>query len=146
MSQLGFSTGIGGVHDYARSIRTSLATRWAYVGFFTKFPVRHFAYALKPRLVMHYDNNGWGHDNIDRVFTHETRHIFGCPDEYPSSRCDCTTRFGYLQEVNGNCQTCAPSFTSCIMASNDPAMCSYTRTHLGWRDSNGDGVFDPEDD
>ena len=48
---------------------------------------------------MHYDNDGWGPDNIDRVFTHETGHIFGCPDEYAASNCSCDTKAGYLREA-----------------------------------------------
>ncbi len=145
MGQLGFAPNFQGVRDYVASIRTNLGTRWGYVGFFTKYPLHHFAYASKPRLVMHYQNDGWGPDNIDRVFTHETGHIFGCPDEYGSSGCSCTARFGYLQEVNGNCESCASPFTDCLMAVNTWAMCSYTPVHLGWRDSDGDGTLDPVD-
>jgi hypothetical protein len=127
------------------SLRTELGTRWGYTSFFTKYPVNHFAYASKPRLVMQYANDGWGPDNIDRVFTHETGHIFGCPDEYGSSGCNCTSRFGYLQEVNGNCESCASPFVPCLMASNTSALCKYTLAHLGWRDSDGDGTLDPVD-
>ncbi len=105
MAKIGFAPNFGGVQDYVRSIRANLATKWAYVAFFTKYPIPHFAYASKPRLVMHYANDGWGPDNIDRVFTHETGHIFGCPDEYAASNCSCDTKAGYLREVNGNCQS-----------------------------------------
>jgi hypothetical protein len=80
MQQMGFSADFQGVRDYVASIRTNLGARWGYVGYFTKYPLNHFAYASKPRLVMNFGNNGWGVDNIDRVFTHETGHIFGCPE------------------------------------------------------------------
>jgi hypothetical protein len=145
LGQLGFSQNFQGVRDYVASIRTKLGTRWGYVAFFTKYPVHHFAYASKPRLVMHYDNDGWGPDNIDRVFTHETGHIFGCPDEYGSSGCNCSAKYGFLQDLNGNCQNCASTFEPCLMAANTWAMCPFTRTHLGWRDSDGDGALDPVD-
>jgi hypothetical protein len=145
MGQLGFAPNFQGVRDYVASLRTGLGTRWGYAGFFTKYPVNHFAYAAKPRVVMHYGNNGWGPDNIDRVFTHETGHIFGCPDEYAGSNCSCTARFGYLQEVNGNCERCSSPFTPCLMAANTWAMCRYTPVHLGWRDTDGDGALDPVD-
>jgi hypothetical protein len=145
MGQLGFAPNFQGVRNYVASIRTNLGTRWGYVGFFTKYPVHHFAYAAKPRLVMHYQNDGWGPDNIDRVFTHETGHIFGCPDEYSSSGCTTTARYGHLQEVNGNCQNGASPFTECLMAANTWAMCRHTPVHLGWRDSDGDGTLDPVD-
>ncbi len=145
MAKLGFAGNFGGVRDYVKGIRTNLATKWAYVAFFTKYPVHHFAYASKPRLVMHYGNDGWGPDNIDRVFTHETGHIFGCPDEYAASNCSCDTKAGYLREANGNCERCATPFTPCLMAANTWEMCAFTPVHLGWRDTDGDGSLDPVD-
>jgi hypothetical protein len=145
MQALGYSANFQGVRDYAAAIRTNLGTRWSYVAYFTKYPVQHFAYASKPRLVMNYANDGWGVDNIDRVFTHETGHIFGCPDEYGSSNCACGSRYGHLQEINGNCEICASQFVDCLMARNSWAMCQYTPTHLGWRDSDSDGTLDPVD-
>jgi hypothetical protein len=145
MGKLGLSKNFQGVRDYVASIRTNLGTRWGYVAYFTKYPVNHFAYASKPRLVMHYQNDGWGPDNIDRVFTHETGHIFGAPDEYGSSGCNCTSTYGFLRERNGNCESCASPFVSCIMARNDWAMCRHTPVHFGWRDSDGDGTLDPVD-
>jgi hypothetical protein len=94
---------------------------------------------------MQFDNDGWGPDNIDRVFTHESGHIFGCPDEYASSGCHCDTKFGYLREPNTNCQNCANPFVDCLMASNAWSMCSATPVQLGWRDSDSDGSLDPVD-
>ena len=64
---------------------------------------------------MQYDNDGWTPDNIDRVFAHETGHIFGCPDEYASSGCNCSAKFGWFREPNGNCQNCATPFLDCLM-------------------------------
>lgn len=145
MAKIGFAANFDGVKDYVKAIRSNLGTKWAYVGFFTKYPLNHFAYASKPRLCMEYSNDGWGPDNIDRVFTHETGHIFGCPDEYAASNCSCSTKCGYLREVNGNCQPCATSFTNCLMCANDWAMCGFTPAHLGWRDTDGDGALDPVD-
>lgn len=145
MQSLGFAPNFQGVIDYVASLRARLGTDWGYVGFFTKYPLHHFAYASKPRLVMQFKNGAWGPDNIDRVFTHETGHIFGCPDEYSASGCNCQQRFGFLQERNGNCRSCATPFAPCLMEANTSAICSFTRAHLGWRDSNGDGRFDPLD-
>jgi hypothetical protein len=145
MAALGYRADFQGVRDYVAAIRRTLGTKWGYVAFFTKYPVNHFAYALKPRLVMHYGNDGWGPDNIDRVFAHETGHVFGCPDEYASSGCNCLLPAGHLREVNGNCESCAQPFVPCLMAANTWAMCQYTPVHLGWRDTDGDGVLDPVD-
>lgn len=142
LASMGYAANIFGVRQHAERIRRDLGTRWAYVAFFTKYPVHHFAYALKPKIVMHYGNDGWGPDNIDRVFTHETGHIFGAPDEYASANCSCSAKFGWFREPNGNCQACATQPVECLMAANTWAMCRHTPIHLGWRDSNNDGTLD----
>lgn len=135
MAQLGFGAGMAGVTAYVESLRTKFASNWAYCGFFTKYPLGHFAYASigGPRLVMDYNNDGWGPDNIDRVFAHETGHIFGAPDEYASSGCSCGGSWGYYSKPNGNCANCAPSGgVDCLMKQNSWAMCTYTPYHLGF--------------
>jgi len=135
MRQLGYGTGMAGVSTYVEKIRQSLATNWTYCAFFTKYPVGHFAYASigGPRLVMHYDNDGWGPDNIDRVFAHESGHIFGAPDEYASSGCNCGGSWGIYAKPNGNCANCAPgSGVDCLMKGNTWNMCAHTPYHLGF--------------
>jgi len=134
MQQLGFATGMAGVSAYVEKIRTNLGTTWTYCGFFTKYPLGHFAYASigGPRLVMHYDNDGWGPDNIDRVFAHESGHIFGAPDEYASSGCNCGGSWGFYGKPNANCANCAPSGgVDCLMKGNSWSMCVHTPYHLG---------------
>ena len=135
MSALGYPAAWGSVDRYVRDLRTRLGTRWAFCAFFTKYPVRHFAYASigGPRLVMHYDNDGWGPDNIDRVFAHEVGHVFGAPDEYAASGCDCGGAWGRFGRANTNCERCAPGGgVTCLMRANDWAMCTATPAHLGW--------------
>jgi hypothetical protein len=103
MSQLGQPTGMGGVEAYAASLRDEYGTDTAYLAFFTRWPVTWFAYAGFPRVVMHLNNDGWGFDNIDSVFAHETGHIFGAPDEY-SSACSCSSMRGrFFSAANSNC-------------------------------------------
>ena len=70
-----------------RTWRTRPATRWTYCAFFTKYPLAHFAYAFigGPRLANGLRQRRLGPDNIDRVFAHETGHIFGAPDEYAAA-------------------------------------------------------------
>lgn len=137
MADLGYGPGMAGVEDYINNLRTQKGTKWSYCAFFTKYPLGHFAYASMggPRLVMAYDNDGWGPDNIDRVFAHETGHIFGAPDEYAASNCDCSGQWGYYKKPNGNCANCAPGGgVECLMKGNSWAMCSYTPYHLGFAD------------
>ena len=148
MEQLGYGPGMDRVRTYVQDLRSNLHTRWGYCAYFTKYPTGHFAYASLggPRLVMQYSNDGWGPDNIDRVFAHETGHIFEAPDEYASSGCNCGGAWGYLKTPNGNCANCAEGGgVACIMRSNEWAMCDYTQTHFGWRDQDNDGVLDPDD-
>jgi hypothetical protein len=134
MGRLGHTENWQGVIDYVNAMRARLRTRWAYCVFFVKgYPLWHFAYASAPRIVMDYANAGWGPDNIDRVFAHETGHIFSCPDEYSAASCICTSTHGIYDEPNANCATCAPGGgIACLMKANDWAMCSHTRRHLGW--------------
>ena len=135
MAQLGFGSGMAGVQAYVEQLRTSKGTNWAYCGFFTKYPLGHFAYASigGPRLVMAYSNDGWGPDNIDRVFAHETGHIFNAPDEYAASGCNCGGSWGAFGKPNANCENCAPSGgVPCIMKGNTWEMCAHTPFHLGF--------------
>ena len=135
LAQLGHAPGDAGAAAYAEALRQKHGTDWAYVAFFTKYTLAHFAYARLggPRLVMHFDNDGWGPDQIDRVFAHETGHIFNAPDEYAQSGCDCGGAWGHFGEPNRNCANCAPDGgVKCIMQSNDWAMCDATKLHLGY--------------
>ncbi len=135
VSSMGFQTGMQGVGEYVQHLKTTLATQSAYCAFFTKYPLGHFAYAGLGgiRLVMHHKNDGWGPENIDRVFAHETCHIFGAPDEYAASGCDCGGSWGSSGGSNSNCAPCAPDGgVNCIMRNNDWALCSATPGHLGW--------------
>lgn len=135
MKSLGYSASWQGVVDYVHALRDRMQTQWAYVAFFVKYPLGHFAYARMggPRLVMQYDNDGWGPDNIDRVFTHETGHIFGCPDEYKKSGCNCGGQWGRFLQPNLNCENCAGTAgMNCIMRANDWITCQPTRAHYGW--------------
>jgi hypothetical protein len=135
MAALGFSADFAGVTAYVQDLRNRLGTEWAYCAFFTKYPIGHFAYASigGPRLVMDNAVDGWGIDNMDRVFAHETGHIFGAPDEYTSSGCDCAGSWGFYGKPNVNCESCAPGGgISCLMRANDWSMCSWTPAHLGF--------------
>jgi hypothetical protein len=136
MGKLGFKKSWDGVWDYVKWLRANRNTNWAYCIFFVKgYPLDHFAYASigGPRIVMDYANDGWGPDNIDRVVAHESGHIFGCPDEYASSGCNCGGTWGRFGEANSNCENCAGAAgVGCLMRANEWKMCSPTKRHLGW--------------
>lgn len=136
MGQVGFAQDWSGVTDYVEWLRNDRHTRWSFCVFFVKgYPLWHFAYASigGPRVVMDYFNDGWGTENIDRVLAHETGHIFGCPDGYASSGCDCDGMWGRFGEPNSNCENCAGAAgVGCLMRANEWLMCVPTTRHLGW--------------
>lgn len=134
MKAMGYSADFNGMNAYIDKIKASNNADWAYAIFVTKYPSFWFAYYWGNHVVMDFGVDGWGIDNFSRVLAHETGHAFGCPDEYSSSGCNCTQLAGRYQIPNGNCETCASPFVPCLMCANTPAMCDYTRGHLGWNE------------
>lgn len=134
MQQLGYSASYNGMVAYANKIRADNNAAWSYTLFVTKYPKVWFAYEWGNHVVMDFGVDNWGIDNFNLVFAHETGHVFGCPDEYGSSGCNCTQLGGRYQIANGNCQPCATNFVPCLMCANTPAVCDYTRGHLGWNE------------
>ena len=130
--KLGYPIGSTGLTNYVNDLRTNYKASAAYVAFFTKYPLNHFAYASGAKVVMSYENDGWGPDNINRVFAHETCHVFGAADEYKDSGCDCYSTHGNLGIQNGNCVNCPGTQVSCLMRKNTLSICGYTRGQVGW--------------
>lgn len=132
LGQMGYAGGRAGYSQYARDLKASKRTNWSYVAFFTKYQLNHFAYAIWEKVVMHYENDGWGPNNIHRVFAHESCHIFGAADEYGS--CSCGGSNGYLGVPNNNCIGCFPpgQQIDCLMNQNTLTMCDYSRRQIGW--------------
>lgn len=134
MQALGYGTGWAAIYAYANYIKAKFGADWTYVAYFTKYDQSWFAYAYLggPHLCMQYSNDGWGPSNIDRVFAHETGHVFQAPDEYASIGCDCGGSWGWYNQPNGNCANCAPGGGEpCIMGSNAWSLCQYTPWHFG---------------
>lgn len=106
---LGVAAGKDGYKQYVEQLVQELETDWGIVVFVTKYPTYWGAYANTPKIVMRWKV---GEDNFDRVFAHETGHMFGAPDEYTSSECDCGESFGRFFDVkNGNCALCASTLS-----------------------------------
>ena len=141
LQSMGYSANRQGSIDYVQDLQQSRGTNWAYVAYFTKYPLRHFAYAVSEKTVMHYNNDGWGVSSINRVFAHETCHIFGAADEYGS--CTCGGSHGYLGIANNNCRNCSGTQVSCLMDGNVLEMCEWSRGQIGWDESLFPGTFPP---
>lgn len=130
------------VRDYVNDLRNNTGTNWAFAIFVVdssndsdgKFADgQYFAYAYLggPFLVMTYDNDGWGIDNMDRVAAHEIGHIFYATDEYNGE----TEYSGYLNasDVEGS---------GALMDNSAWFLSEGTWEQVGWRDSDGDGIQD----
>ena len=115
----------------------------AFLAFFSKYRQNHFAYAYfgGGPIYMQYSNDGWGPDQLDRVFAHEMGHVFNAPDEYTKCQCSKAYGGGSCTATNDNCNnnngddcTSESDQVACIMDSNDMTVdpCSFTKKHLGW--------------
>ena len=149
MNHLGYS-GVNyffQVRGYVNALRNSAGTDWAFAMFivdssndadggFTDTTAggwNYFAYAYigGPFLVMTYDNDGWGINNMDRVTAHEMGHIFYATDEYDSQ----PEYSGYLnvQDVDDS---------GALMDHNALWLSTGTMGQIGWRDIDMDGIQD----
>ena len=121
LQSLGFSTGQTGKDNFAQFLKDTAGADGAFLGFFSKYRQSHFAYAYfgGGPLYMQYSNDGWGSDQIDRVFAHEVGHVFNAPDEYAGCQCVELYGRGACTATNANCNNCTSSQGGCIMDSND---------------------------
>ena len=168
MGYMGFNTNTGdysdyfNVRDYNNARRADTGKDWSITIFVVDswwdvdgtFSDGRFGYAYLngPYMVMTYDNDGWGIGNMEIVTAHENAHLFGALDEYAESGCNPSQRSGYLGIYNTNCENGTPTENS-IMRSSTSQMIAYgnhqastpVRGMVGWRDSDGDGLYDPID-
>ncbi|GAB4423997.1 MAG: hypothetical protein Kow0031_02780 [Anaerolineae bacterium] len=163
LGHLGYTgSAFSAARSFAHDRRTSLGRKWALLIFVADsandsdgaFTDGRFGYAYLngPYMVMTYDNDGWGINQMDIVTAHETAHIFGALDEYASSGCTPSQRGGYLNVANTNCENGVATQDS-IMRSASSQQIAYSdhlastpvRGMVGWRDSDGDGLYDPLD-
>jgi len=170
LAALGLPAGVAGVkqHNQALLDRTwpgGTKARWAYTVFVTRYACGWMGYAHPGsgyavlQLDWLSDNRGnfagtgyggFGPFGIDRVFAHETGHIFGAPDEYAESDCAVTDpdskptlANGFRLTVpNANCEVGNPASVDCLMKKNTAVLCPSTVAVWGWVDLDNDGVLD----
>ncbi len=140
--------------EYANDLRNLNNTHWAFLiviknesGGVTK-PAYSFVNGPSVHL---YKNH------LDPlIIRHETMHIFGALDQYiPSSTTQGPTNTaGYLNVVNANSLTSSgkgffagtgEGKSDLMMSRLSSTIGTYSRGQVGWRDSDGDGIFDPLD-
>ncbi len=149
------------VRDYNNNLRAAYHTNWAFTIFVVnsthdadnRFSDGYFAYAFLggPFLVMTSGNDGYGPYNMDAVAAHEIGHIFFALDQYYSAAQPCSFRSGYLYVENQNSQYggCSSNANSIMRGQIYPystkVIDPYAAGQIGWRDSDGDNIFDPLD-
>jgi PKD repeat protein len=144
MSHLGYN-GVNyftQVRGYVNALRNNAGTDWAFAmfivdssndadGCFSNPSYFAYAYVGGPFLVMTYDNDGWGINNMDRVTAHEIGHIFYATDEYDS-----------FPEYSGYLNVMDVDGSGALMDYNDFWLSTGTIGQIGWRDTDGDGIQD----
>jgi hypothetical protein len=129
------------VRDYVNDLREELNTDWAFAIFVVdssndddgRFTDNYFAYAYLggPFLVLTYDNNNWGIENMDFIAAHELGHIFYATDEYDG-----------VTEYSGYLNVSDVENSGGLMDSSAWFLSEGTKGQVGWRDSDGDGMQD----
>lgn len=170
------------VYEYINRVRADYDTDWGVLIFVADsyndengmFSNGYFGYTYGSLIVMTYDNDGWGIDNMDSVIAHEVAHNFGAADEYCSPGYACCWgggKHGYLgypntnceagcdndhngvcdgnqSTANSGCQGCPGCVqVNCLMRSGglESGLDTPSRYQIGMRDSDGDGRLDPLD-
>jgi hypothetical protein len=150
--------GYANVGLYNAHLRSALNADWAYTIYVADdtgcpscngtFVDGRFAYASLGggRVVMTYDNDGWGIGRMDNVCAHESAHMFGALDEYSSGQ-PAYTQSGYFNQANDNAFSGGSLHDGlCIMRGyGDLAtadLCQASWQHVGWRDQDADGITD----
>jgi len=118
-------------------------------GLFTNFISEH-TWPNRSHMIMTYDNNGFGIDDMEQVAAHALAHTLGeAPDQGFNDACT-DLSWGYLKEINGNsllgpgCVTDLPSIMRPDVEGGylgnhlDP----FARVHIGWGDKDGNGILD----
>ncbi|MFC1878585.1 hypothetical protein ACFLZW_01605, partial [Chloroflexota bacterium] len=166
MANLGYTSGghKERLTQYIHNRRTATGDFWGFTifivnsdkdsdGSFLNPDRSAYAYFYGPTVIMTYDNGNWGVNNMDMVTAHEIGHIFGADDEYVNDDFTCkdSTRSGYLYIANSNCIAGTEPYVTSIMGINElnafqnHLASTPARQMLGWRDKDGDGLYDIAD-
>ncbi len=134
--------------------RTTLGADHAYCAFIAYNPAAQgaptqftdgkigYAYLGGPYTQLLFRANGWTTSQVNRVYGHETGHIFHAFDEYTASGTgNCSRSFNGRQNANFQGSTCNGT-AGCVMINNAFSgngatrtwnLCSHTPYHLGWQ-------------
>jgi len=149
--------------DYANDLRKEYNAHWAFIVYFVnnqndadgQFPGSHpvgHSYLNGPYMIIPAGKT----INVAPLLAHEIGHIFGAGDQYVTSSCNCTDRFGYLGIQNQNCnnpldQNKCRLNESSIMGNDvrdanayaQGQVDKYARAQMGLIDINENDLLDP---
>ncbi|RPI81042.1 MAG: hypothetical protein EHM41_21450 [Chloroflexi bacterium] len=165
LSKMGYTGNyFSALRQYAHNRRVEMKKDWGFSvwivdsyndadGRFEDKSYFAYSYVNGPMFVMTYDNDGWGINRMDIVSAHEMGHTFGALDEYAASGCKDSAISGYLGVANTNCENGDPAVEASIMRSSSSQLAAFpyhlvstpVRGMVGWRDKDGDGIYDPVD-
>jgi len=140
--------------SYVNDLRNQYDADWGYVIYVVdsladpngKFVGGFFAYAYLggPFMVMTYDNNGYGIQNMDVVTAHETGHIFHALDEYAGASSPSNYSSGYFLTINGNhaFSNRADKPDSIMRGGIRWGLSRWTKEMVGWRDRDNNNLSD----
>lgn len=139
--------------DYVNDLRNIHQTHWAYMIIIEYGGGLAYANLFGPSTYLYSSDLRSG-----AVARHETMHIFGAWDQYGERPDESpTARWGYLNVVNANSKyndgtgyflgagEGQSDIMSDISIDHHGPIGVYSRGQIGWRDSDGDGIFDPLD-
>lgn len=150
------------VRNYNHYLRETHNTDWAFTIFVVdstadsdnSFENHYFAYAYLggPFMVMTYNNQNYGINNMDAVTAHEMGHIFRALDQYGSANQSCYKKAGYLAIENQNSQAgsdCMSDASSIMRGQVWPfvgrEIDPFAQGQVGWWDADKNGIFDVVD-
>ncbi|MCG3204108.1 MAG: hypothetical protein KCHDKBKB_00811 [Elusimicrobia bacterium] len=155
MSTLGYSgSRFTTTRQFANAQRNAYGADWAFTIFVVdslndtngKFADGFFAYAYLggPFMVMTYDNNGYGINNMAVVAAHEAGHIFHALDQYAGASGPSDYSTGYFSTINGNhaYSSIANEPNSIMRGGIRWGLDKWAKESIGWRDANGNGYDD----
>ncbi len=155
MAQLGYSSGdhlTDRCFAYCSALRSFYALNW----FVCAFTVRDvcdadhlfsdgksaWAWVNGPYLIQTYMNGDWGRSGWTPRCGMNSFTRSEPATSYED--CGCSDTYGYLKVTNPNCISCTQDQEPCVMNRADYAqLCPWTMALIGWRDANGDGIYDP---
>ena len=131
LNAIGYPSGQAGQDALAQFYKDISGSDSAYLVFFTKYNLYWPFYAFGGGGPIYMEI---GNYQMDKLFAHETGHVFNAPDEYDSFRCNCHEDYGKgsCTAKNYNCVSCGDIQINCVMKYNDFDLCGYTRLHVGW--------------